>query len=255
MDKQKILHNIHIILVEPEHPGNIGSVARAMNNMGIEKLILISPAAFTKETEWLAHASTHILKNAIVIDNINELKGKIDILYATSNRKRTRKPAVPIKNIGSSIIEKAQNHQIGILFGRENKGLFNEEIDLAEDVIFIPSYREYPSLNLAQAVMITCYELFTASQETITFAKRDFANFEEKENLVKHFYSTLAAIEYKPKSHLQTWKRMSNIFRDFLNVTQIDKKHNRFFHKYFAEIENFVKFRSTGNKNKNEQPR
>lgn len=253
MDKQKILNNIHIILVEPEHPGNIGSVARAMNNMGIENLILISPVAFSKETEWLAHASTHILKNALIIDHIDELKGKIDILYATSNRKRIRKPAVPIKNMGASIIEKAQKNQIGILFGRENKGLFNEEIDLAEDVIFIPSFRVYPSLNLAQAVMITCYEVFMASQENIPYAKRDFASFEEKESLVKHFYNTLATIEYKPKNHLQSWKRMSNIFRDFLNVTKIDKKHSRFFHKYFAEVENFVKFRSTRNRIQNDK--
>jgi len=213
--------------------------------MGLNNLILISPAPFTEETQWLAHASADILEKAEFYDNLSDVIGKIDILLATSNRKRERRPAVSVRNISKSILQKAASYQIGIVFGRENKGLNNSEINLAEELIFIPAFREHPSLNLAQAVMVTCYELYIASfnQNEPIIKEKEFSSIKDKEDLSNHFYRTLDTIKYKPNNYEHTWNRMRNIFRDFLNQAKIDQKHIRFLHKYFAEIENFVEFR------------
>ena len=243
MSWEKFAKNISIILVEPEHPGNIGSVARAMKNMGLRKLILVSPIDYSKETYWLAHASEEILEEAIILKNFSEILNEVDIIFATSNRKRDRKPPKSIREISSTILEKAGELRIGIVFGRENKGLFNEEINLAEDLIIIPSFTDYPSLNLSQAVMITCYELFQASFSDYQTKKRDYATVGEKEYLSEHFHKTLGVIEYKPTQYEREWARMKNLFRDFLNISEVDKKSIRFLHKYFAEIERFVKYR------------
>ena len=239
--------NISIILVEPEHPGNIGAVARAMNNMGLVDLVLVNPIEFSKETYWMAHASEDILKNARTFSSFEEIIQLFDILYATSNRSRKEKRSVSLPDIASKIKESAQKQKIGIIFGRENKGLSNDEAFKAKSIIHIPVFNQYPSLNLAQAVMIVLYELFESNLESNAEPEIQIATTGEKEDLVRHFMSTLDAIKYYPKHKGQHWAKMELQFRNFLSINSTEAKHIRLLHKYFREIENYVKYKSGNN--------
>jgi TrmH family RNA methyltransferase len=242
---EALRRNIAVILVEPEHPGNIGAAARAMNNMGLSELVLINPVEYTKETYWLAHASEEILENAKILNNFEELFTQFDFLFATSNRGRENKEAQPLQRIIPEILNLADNHKIGIVFGRENKGLFNSELYRCRAVIRIPAFNSYPSLNLSQAVMVTVYELFTASLDfRPENSGKIFATDGEKESLTKHFLRTVETIKYYPANHEEHWTQMEMLFRNFLNSGKMDKKHLRMLHKYFAEIENYARYRA-----------
>jgi tRNA (cytidine32/uridine32-2'-O)-methyltransferase len=244
MNWNKIVENIYVILVGTEHPGNVGSVARAMKTMGLSKLILVNPAPFTKETFWLAHASEDIVENAIILDSFSQAISLVDKVYATSNKERTRKPSISIRDISPQLVEICSTHKIGLVFGRERNGLNNEELDICEKIINIPTFEVYPSLNLSQAVMIILHDLFSAAATKIKPNPGNFATQGEKTDLTNHFYRTLGAIEYFPKEREKSWNRMKTQFMQFLHDSDVKSKQIRFLHKYFKEIENFTTIRS-----------
>lgn len=242
---EKIRNNIAIILVEPEHPGNIGSVARAMKTMGLSRLVLVNAIEYTKETYWLAHASEDILEKAEKVSRFEDLLQKFDYLIATSNRGREAKRAEHPQQLIPEILTMATQHPTGIVFGRENKGLYNSEIFLCRSILKIPAFVSYPSLNLAQAVMIAVYELYKSSLERVPTASTPKPATElEKDKLVKHFQRTLEAIKYYPNDYLEHWKNMTMLFRNFLNSGKMDSRHIRMMHKYFNEVENYTVFRA-----------
>lgn len=176
---------VRIILVRPSHPGNIGSVARAMKTMGLVELVLVSPERFpSDEAVALATHAQDILNSTVVVENTLDALKDITYVYATSANSRdvdltcysAREAAVDI----TSKIKK--NHKTAIIFGPENHGLSNEELLLANALIQIPTQKDYHSLNLAAAVQIIAYELLVASEE-----KGEFATVPELEG----FYAQL----------------------------------------------------------------
>lgn len=161
--------NVAIILVEPLSAGNIGSVARAMTNMGFHDLRLVNPQInhLALQAHWLAHASEKILDHAQVFPTISEAVADCALMVATSQKKtRNRQESFSSRELGSKLIPYCQQNKVAILFGRENHGLSNEEINLCTWLVNIPTATPYPSLNLSQAVMVVCYELFMASADS-----------------------------------------------------------------------------------------
>lgn len=160
---------VRIILVRPSHPGNIGSVARAMKTMGLTELYLVSPEKFpSDEATALATHADDILNNAVVKNNLTEALENITYVYATSANSRDVEltclnPKETAIDISSRL---AKNNKIAILFGPENHGLNNQDLLVANSLIQIPTQENYHSLNLASAVQIVAYELLMASQET-----------------------------------------------------------------------------------------
>jgi TrmH family RNA methyltransferase len=241
----ELIANITIVLVNPGHPGNIGAVARAMNNMGFHKLILVNPVAYTEETFWLAHASEHIVKKAEIATDLKAVLARFDHIYATSNVPKEGMTSAYLRESCGEIIRRAKASSIAILFGREDKGLFMDELKLAEKIIKIPSATAYPALNLSQAVMVVLYELFVmASQRQPTeLPAKDLASFAEKEDLIAHFGRSLETLKYAPKQKEIIHQNMIDLFRTFINDGNISEKQVRFFHKYLAEIDNFARYR------------
>ena len=124
---------VQIVLVETSHPGNIGSVARAMKNMGLSNLVLIKPKKFPhQEATALAGNATDILDNAQVFDSIEEAVKSSKVIYATSARERSIEwPILSAKDASVEIHQlAAENINVSILFGREDRGLTNEELKL-----------------------------------------------------------------------------------------------------------------------------
>ncbi len=170
---------IHIVLVEPKVPGNIGAVARAMTTMGLSRLVLINPVEFRQEAEarWMAHGAGEILDNAHVVTTLDEGVKDLALVVGTTNRTRGiwLNPIQPIDQACAELTAVARNQPAGILFGREDRGLLNDELQRCNAIARIPAATTYPSLNLAQSVMVCAYELFRAGGEAQPASEVSFA--------------------------------------------------------------------------------
>lgn len=153
---------IHFILVEPAVPENIGSAARAVKTMGFSELCLVDPKGYPdKKAEIIAHGANEILDNARIVQSLAEAIENMDFVIGTTAKNRavhhdyyTAGETVGIiRDKGSTI------KNIAFVFGREESGLSNSELQLCQLVSYLPARVSYPSLNLAQAVMLYAYVL------------------------------------------------------------------------------------------------
>lgn len=156
---------VRIILVEPEGPENLGMIARAMANMGHKELYIVSPACDIFASDSLKYAlhARNILENAVICASLKEALRDCDISFALTRRQgQYRQPDVYLPEL-DSVFDGLEADKIGFVFGRERNGLLAEEVMLCSMIMTIPTSREYPSLNLAQSVMLVLYELMRCS--------------------------------------------------------------------------------------------
>jgi len=154
--------NICFVLVEPKEPGNIGASARAMKNMGFLDLCLVNPPPqMTEEGRWFARNAHDVLDSAKICTTFEESIRDKSIIVGTTRRIGKRRGLIfPVEQGVRRIFDIASGgNKIAILFGREARGLFNEEVEECGFMLTIPSSKIQPSLNLSQAVLITAYEL------------------------------------------------------------------------------------------------
>lgn len=157
------LENIRIVLVDPKYAGNIGSICRVMMNMGITDLALVAPNVNLdwEEARKLAYSAETMIDHLKTFPTLNEAVADCTVVAGTSARTGFyRDHAYLPREIAPVILESAAHHKAALVFGREDKGLFNEEIAACTHIINIPSSELYRSLNLSHAVMVCCYELF-----------------------------------------------------------------------------------------------
>jgi tRNA/rRNA methyltransferase len=158
-----VLENIRIVLVEPAGPLNIGSVARAMKNMGLRNLVLVNPHCdpLGPEARQMAVHAADILEAAQRVESIPDALVGCYRAIATTARPRS---ATATLEHPRQALPWLLDTPSALLFGPEDRGLNNEELNYAQRFIGIPSHPDYPSLNLAQAVAICCYELYQLTQ-------------------------------------------------------------------------------------------
>jgi TrmH family RNA methyltransferase len=159
MDKQS-LGNIYIILVEPIYAGNVGAVARILNNFCMEHLRIVGSIPH-KNDFYLAMHSEHIITNAEMYDNLADAINDLDRVIAFSRRVGKLKPVdMNPWNLGQYFYDNP-HLKLGLVFGRETWGLTDEEADLCPLRCHIPANPEFPSLNLAQSVALAAWELWS----------------------------------------------------------------------------------------------
>mgnify|MGYP003326959585 FL=1 len=208
---------INIVLVDTIHPGNIGSVARAMKTMGLSRLSLVNPRVFPSDDAIaLSGNATDVLQNAKIYKNIRDAIKDSTFVYATSSRDRSIQ--WPIKDAASAAkdihAEVNNNKEISIIFGKEDRGLTNDELENANRLIEIPANPIYPVLNLAMSVQIISYEIFKASSDISLKEWRDYpeVNSEQLQMLIDHFIDTAVEIDVidpdNPKKIISRIKRM-----------------------------------------------
>ncbi len=156
-----MLDNIRIVLVNTSHQGNIGSAARAMKTMGLSDLVLVDPVeAPQSHASALAAGATDILANARTVSTLHEAIADCPLVLATSARSRTLDwPMLSPREAGEKAFAGSQGHKVALVFGRENSGLTNEELQLSQFHVHIPANPDYSSLNLAMAVQTLSYEI------------------------------------------------------------------------------------------------
>jgi tRNA (cytidine32/uridine32-2'-O)-methyltransferase len=236
-----MLNRIRIILVNTSHPGNIGSAARAMKTMGLSELYLVAPEKFPHPAavELASHADD-VLKQAVVVGTLEEAIADCECVIGTSTRPRTIPwPQLTPREFAEKARLEAEHCRFAVVFGREQSGLTNEELQLCHFHIQIPTNPEYNSLNLAAALQVIAYELRVASLSDVAEIKSwdyPFATSQQMEGFYEHLSRVLTEIEFlNPAAPRQLMPRLRrlfsrihpdvmelNILRGFL--AQIDKK-------------------------------
>ena len=196
--------SIRIVLVEPSHPGNIGAVARAMKNMGLEQLVLVTPRQFP-HSEALARASgaDDVLENARVVATVTEAIAGCGFIAATTSRTRDQYFRVAdVREAAARLLLESRRGPAAVLFGSERAGLTNEQLEAAHLLIRIPASDSYPSLNLAMAVQIVSYELFRAGGIEVDTAPAagPLADPVEMERLYRHLAQVLEEIDFRDRT-------------------------------------------------------
>ena len=236
-----IKNQVQIVLVETSHPGNIGSVARAMKTMGLQNLVLVKPRNFpSKEAFVLSGNAQDLIEQAVVVNTLDEAIKNCTNIYATSARTRSISwPIITAEMAGIEINKYArEGKKVSIIFGREDRGLTNEELQKANKHILIPSSEDYPVLNIAMSVQVIAYEIFKNADIEVDINWQDYPelNSEELSMLIDHFIDTSYKLnlfdEDNAKKILVRIKRMftrlkpdkmeGNFLRGFL--TRINKK-------------------------------
>jgi len=174
-----LLANIVIVLDTPKDVVNIGGVMRVMMNMGLSRLRLVNPDNFHRaRIDRIAHRSEQLRETTEVYSSLSDAVSDAVYVVGTSARARAdRTKATHPRTIAPAVLERAANGPVAILFGREDRGLTNEGLDLCHEVIVIPTDAAHSSLNLAQACLVICYELLLAAgsfaaEETLGRGKR-----------------------------------------------------------------------------------
>ena len=186
--------HIRIILVRPQSPGNIGSAARAMRNMGLRHLALVAPERFPHpEARMMACGAEPLLHQAQVYDTLPAAVAPCHWLIGTSaRRRRYRNPPLTPAELAQKLVTLSQQHHVGILFGPEDAGLTSDELDLCHDLVVIPTVTAATSLNLAQAVMVVCYEVMRQQPQVSVQQLPQMASVEDIEAMYAHLRQAFA---------------------------------------------------------------
>ncbi len=209
------LENIAIVLVEPQIAENIGSTARAMNNMGLRKLIVVNPGDFDMGVilKTATHNSIHILEEMEVLDELMDAIGPYNYIVGTTARIGKYRPILTTpRSLAKDLIGISQKNKVAILFGREDRGLTNEQLRYCHTIVNIPTATS-TSLNLAQAVMVISYEIYMTNideESVISYVPR-LANKFELEEMYEHLKRALIKIGFLDPKNPDHW--MWNIRR------------------------------------------
>lgn len=220
--------DLRVVLVETSHPGNIGAVARAMKNMGLERLVLVRPKAFPhSEASARASGATDVLERAQVTQSLPEALVGCGLVVATTARERDPNIRVlDVRDGAVQMVAEAARGPVALLFGNERTGLTNDEIALANLLLRIPANPEYSSLNLAMAVQIVAYELYRARGATVQASERIVprATADEMERLYAHLAEVLDEVGFKDRTTSGT--RLMERIRRLFNRADLDQNES-----------------------------
>jgi tRNA (cytidine32/uridine32-2'-O)-methyltransferase len=226
------LDNLRIVMVNTTHPGNIGAAARALKNMGLSELFLVSPLKFpADEATWRAANAVDVLARATVVESFDEAIAGCGLVIGSSARERTIPwPLLDARRACEQAYREAAKHKVALVFGREDRGLTNEELQRCHLHINIPSNVEYSSLNVAMAVQVIAYELRMAHLageapiDVMTDWDFPFAAVVDIERFYTHLEQTLSEMGFlKADAPKQTAARLRRMFqRTRLDIMEIN---------------------------------
>ena len=211
------LDNVHIVLVETSHPGNIGAAARAMKTMGLSSLRLVRPKHFpSAEASARASSASDVLAAAQVCGTLDEALADCGRVLGASARMRSLPwPLVDAREGAAIAAEAAVSTPVAVVFGRERSGLSNEELERCHQLVNIPANPEYSSLNLAASVQVMAYELRMAGDVPPLPSDDDSvpATGAEMEGMYSHLEQTMLQIGFlDPKAPRLLMRRMRRMF-------------------------------------------
>jgi TrmH family RNA methyltransferase len=228
--------NISFILVEPKEPGNIGASARAMKNMGFKNLELVKPRKFlTEEARQMACNAVDLLEGAKMRSSFKDAIRDKSLVIGTTRRLGKRRGLIlSLKDGIKKAVAFAKKNKVAILFGREDKGLSNREVEECGFLITIPADPSSPSLNLAQSVLLVAYEL---SQKTYKMDIPELVGHEELEILYRHLRSTLKLLDYIPRGSRDLEMRIMRNLKHLIGRAGLTGWEFKMLHGICSQIE------------------
>ncbi len=233
-----LLENITVVLNRPKYPGNIGSVARCAKNMGIENILVVSDLDF--DGEKVRQMSTHLA--ADVVDRIRHERdlekalSRFQYVVATTARVGRARPAYQTpRDAAEKLVELSRKNRVALLFGPEDAGLTNDELRYGHLLVHIPVSDRFRSINLSHAVMILCYEIFTAASKTKKFAPR-LASSGELEGMYEHIKDVSLRIGFINPQNPEYW--MTSI-RRFLSRVELRSREVKIIRGFCRQLDWF----------------
>jgi tRNA (cytidine32/uridine32-2'-O)-methyltransferase len=240
------LDNVRIVLVNTSHPGNIGAAARAMKNMGLSQLVLVTPKEFpSPKAQWRAANAKDILEQVRVVDDLTAAVSDCGLVVGTSARERRIPwPLLTPRECGERSVGESLRHPVAIVFGREDRGLTNEELQQCHFHVHIPANPDYSALNLGAAVQVVCYEIrlaMLAKQEGKLLHFEDWdvppANHEDLERYYEHLQQTLISLGFLDKDNpRQTVTRLRRLY----NRIRLDEMELSILRGVLTATQNFI---------------
>ena len=231
-------------MVGTTHPGNIGATARAMKNMGILDLALVEPKEFPSDVAtFRSKAAKDILEKASVHTSLEEAISECELVVGTSARGRTVPwPVLNPREAAEEMHKSSLNGKVAIVFGREDRGLTNEELGLCNFHVHIPSDPEYSSLNLSQAVQILAYEIRLSYLQDRHVNEEywdvELANNEQTERLINHMDELMQEVDFYD---VENPRKLLVRVRRFFKRSKIDVMEANIFRGLFATIQKKLK--------------
>ncbi len=189
---------IYTVFVEPKTPGNIGFLARTMKNFGLNNLVLINPCRLDESAYYQAVHAKELVQNAQVYGSIEEFvkdEAITTVVGTTGTAGGSYNiPRIPITpdELGDKI---SSGGNVALVFGREGEGLSNEELELCDVLVTIPTSDEYPIMNISHAAAIVFYEIFKQTKD-YPIDDMDIADFEDKQVIMELCNEIISQLEY-----------------------------------------------------------
>ncbi len=239
MKRKLNLDSISILLVRPKFHENIGSAARAMKNMGLSRLVVVNGCSPLHPNAYkLASGAEDILERAEEFSTLGEAISEMGCVVGTTSRGRKEiRPFLTPETLAKRLIPLSMKNSIGLAFGSEKEGLTNEELSLCHLYVRIPSMESFASLNLAQAVMVVCYELFQASADIPKQPIR-LAQAEQLERMFEHMEETLIQIGFLDSAHP---KRIMRAMRNLFGRIQMDEREVQMVQGIWSQMDHYLR--------------
>ena len=228
------LSHVRIVMVNTTLPANIGSALRAMKTMGLCKLVLVSPKTYPHpDIDALAAGATDLIEQIEIVETLEDAIKDCHIVFGTSARSRTipwplldARPAA--QKSMQAVLQEQQ--EVAVIFGREDRGLTNDELALANFHVTIPVNTEYGVLNVAQAIQIICYEMRMAATELMEHEVDDKATMKVTEDDAMEWDEPLVTHEQMEQFYPHIQKMLEEIeFLDPKNPRLLPLRLRRLF--------------------------
>ena len=249
------LSHVRIVMVNTTLPANIGSALRAMKTMGLSKLVLVAPKTYPHpDIDALAAGATDLIEQIELVETLADANKDCHLVFGTSARSRTIPwPLLDARPAAEKSISAVVNDQqdVAVVFGREDRGLTNEELAMANYHVTIPVNTDYGVLNVAQAIQVICYEMRMATLAVVESAEDEAATMpvtdtesmqwdeplvthEQMEQFYPHIEKMLAEIEFlDPKNPRLLPLRLRRLF----GRIQLDRMEYHLLRGIFSRVQ------------------
>lgn len=249
------LSHVRIVMVNTTLPANIGSALRAMKTMGLSKLVLVAPKTYPHpDIDALAAGATDLIEQIEIVETLADAIKDCHLVFGTSARSRTIPwPLLDARPAAEKSISAVVNDQqdVAVVFGREDRGLTNEELAMANYHVTIPVNTDYGVLNVAQAIQVICYEMRMATLAAVESAEDEAATMpvtdtesmqwdeplvthEQMEQFYPHIEKMLAEIEFlDPKNPRLLPLRLRRLF----GRIQLDRMEYHLLRGIFSRVQ------------------
>lgn len=245
LNNLNLLKQFRIVLCETSHPGNIGSVARAMKTMGFSDLYLVNPKDFpSSHAEALACGAEDILQKATQVTSLERALENINhVIGFTARKRELTQPHKNVRDLSKQLINEASKNKIAIIFGNEKNGLSNLELQHCQSLGFIDANSKYSSLNLAHAVQIVCHEIRMMSElpvknKILNQVVKKYVSHDIQNGFYKHLEEILDEIGFLKK--IQADRLMMRL-RLLFNRTKMEKEEVNILRGILSEIQKKIK--------------